>query len=160
MTSPGSQGEPYSPAREWRGNVYLGGSNLVLSSPCSPPPCSRLGNMRHSCVWETECSIKPFLTKESESGQGKKDNVICPSLKPRWCVWRGGPVLGAGCRDEGKGADTARILLSLVTMVRVLKHDHICVFKCPLRRRRGWSVSTENSWGPREAGKRPSKRAQ
>lgn len=66
-------------------------------------------------------------------------------------------MLGAGCRDEGKGADTARILLSLVTMVRVLKHDHICVFKCPLRRRRGWSVSTENSWGPREAGKRPAR---
>lgn len=67
---------------------------------------------------------------------------------------------GAGCRDEGKGADTARILLSLVTMVRVLKHDHICVSKCPLRRRRGWSVSTENSWGPREAGKHPGKRVQ
>lgn len=48
------------------------------------------------------------------------------------------PGCGAGSRDEGKGANTAQILLSLVTMVRALKHDHICVFKCPLGRRRDW----------------------
>ena len=67
---------------------------LSFHPPVPPSPLAWREQETRLCLGDWPCSIWRFLTKESESGRGEKEDVICPCLKPRWRVWRGGPVLG------------------------------------------------------------------
>lgn len=63
-------------------------------------------------------------------------------------------------RVKGR-VDRGQILLSLVTMVRVFQHDHICVFKRPSGRRMDWRNRESGicaSGGLRQAGVRAGER--